>query len=84
MYPHSIFKTQPLVRALVALTDLRPALLGTYSIEPSFLGAFDLIEDTLNSPEIDGEHVFHFKVSPKKNPDSVYFWASFAKVEVVH
>jgi len=37
------------------------------------------------SPELSpGEHTFWLKVSPRKNPESRYFWASVAKVEVVH
>jgi methyl-accepting chemotaxis protein len=37
------------------------------------------------SPELAlGEHVFRLVVSPKKDPQSRYFWASVAKVEIVH
>ncbi len=37
------------------------------------------------SPELPpGEHTFRLVVSPKKNPQSRYFWASVAKVEIVH
>lgn len=37
------------------------------------------------SPDLPpGEHTFHLVVSPKKNPQSRYFWASVAKVEIVH
>jgi methyl-accepting chemotaxis protein len=37
------------------------------------------------SPELtNGEHTFRLVVSPKKNPESRYFWASVAKVEIVH
>jgi methyl-accepting chemotaxis protein len=36
------------------------------------------------SPELPpGEHTFRLVVSPKKNPQSRYFWASVAKVEIV-
>ncbi len=31
-----------------------------------------------------GEHTFRLTVSPKKNPESRYFWASVAKVEIGH
>jgi methyl-accepting chemotaxis protein len=37
------------------------------------------------SPELPpGEHTFRLVVSPRKNPQSRYFWASVAKVEIVH
>jgi methyl-accepting chemotaxis protein len=31
-----------------------------------------------------GEHTFHLRVSENKNRESRYFWASVAKVEIVH
>jgi methyl-accepting chemotaxis protein len=35
------------------------------------------------SPDLSpGEHTFHLVVSPKKNPQSRYFWVSLAKVEI--
>jgi galactosylceramidase len=38
-----------------------------------------------SSPELPpGEHIFRLVVSPRKNPQSRYFWASVAKVEIVH
>jgi methyl-accepting chemotaxis protein len=37
------------------------------------------------SPELTpGEHTFHLRVTENKNRESRYFWASIAKVEIVH
>lgn len=57
MHPHSTRSTQPLVRALVELRELKVAFLAPLSIEASFVGAFELIEDTLNASHIGGFNV---------------------------
>jgi methyl-accepting chemotaxis protein len=64
--------------AEVSVDDAEPELVDFYAPQRA---AHTLLWE---SPDLGpGEHTFRLTVSPKKNPQSRYFWASVAKVEIV-